>query len=107
MIISLYRAASRVASQGLHVGRLFQVMPVVVAQEDLVVLADAVVEASRCQVLPRVKWKHSAVILKLAYDEAIHQLLLLRKDIEKRADPQLALEYLGARVRLDGRLRRT
>src|SRR5208282_432596 len=106
MVISMYGTASRVAGQGLHVGRFFQVMSIVVAQEDLVAFADAVVEASRSQILPRVEWKHSSVILKLVNEEALHQLVLLGKKTSKRVDRQEVLEQLGARGRRDGSRRR-
>jgi len=52
---------------------------VVITHEELVFLADPVVEASRRQVLPRVISKHSTVILQLVDEKALHQLVLLRK----------------------------
>ena len=82
-------------------------MPVVITHEELVFLADPVVEASRRQVLPRVISKHSTVILQLVDEKALHQLVLLRKIRKFGVDRQVVLEHLGARGRRHGRPRST
>src|SRR5436190_514902 len=67
VVIGMDRTSSRKARQGLHIGILFEVMHIAVAEEKLVLIAELVIEAAGSLVLARGERKKSAVSFKLDF----------------------------------------
>src|SRR5205085_11824816 len=70
VVIIMSRAACRKACQRLHVRVFLEVMPVAVAQIELVVVAEAMVQPSGSKILARVVVKHAAVAFKLVHQRS-------------------------------------
>src|SRR5579863_3706309 len=73
IVIGVDRTSRRKSRQRLHVWRLLQIVSIPVGYGEFIVRIEAVIQASRRQVFPRVVGKDSSLGLKLVHQERIER----------------------------------
>ena len=73
VVIGMDGTAAREAGQRLHIGRLLQIVRVVVAQEKLIFIIQMVIQAEGGLITVRVERKYASIVFELIDDKAVEQ----------------------------------